>query len=73
MEEKEVRNVVDITNFAYVKDGVLFTNAPIQLYMVESSSDLTNLTQAKPGSFAFTAGMGSVWNLDADGSWQSVE
>ncbi len=73
MEEVEVRNVVDLTNFAYVKDGVLYVNAPIQLFMVESSSDLTGLTQAKPGSFAFVAGLGSVWHMDADGSWQSVE
>lgn len=56
----------------YVKSGEVEKNAVAQSIMVESSSDLTGLVGYAPGSIAFTAGFGSMWQLDADGEWVEV-
>lgn len=67
---KVVDTVDSVTD--YVKDGVLHRNAVSSTVMVESSSDLDNLDEYEVGSIAYTAGYGSVWQKDADGTWQEV-
>ena len=67
---KVVDTVDSVTD--YVKDGVLYRNAVSSTVMVESSSDLDNLDEYEVGSIAYTAGYGSVWQKDADGTWQEV-
>ena len=56
----------------YIKDGAIHDSASLTLIMVEEESDLTDLSGAVPGSIAYTAGFGSMWQLDADGVWQEV-
>lgn len=56
----------------YVKDGELHTNVSGLSVMVESQSDLASLTDYPPSTIAYTAGFGSMWQLDADGTWQSI-
>lgn len=51
----------------YVKNGVIYENNVTQSVMVESSSDLADLSGYSVGSIAYTAGFGSMWQLDADG------
>ena len=56
-----------------VKDGQLGNITPV-LVMVESESDLTTiLHQVQPGSIAYLAGFGTLWQLDASETWQGVE
>lgn len=62
---------IDETDF--VKDGELYKHQAVSIIMVESSSDLTLLTDYAPGSLAYTAGFGSVWQMDADGEWVAIE
>ena len=58
---------------AYMKDGDLMRGREAAAVMVESSDDLTALAAlVNPGSIAFTAGMGNIWQLKADGTWQNV-
>ena len=66
--------VVDVINGVtdYVKGGELFKDSVVGSVMVESESDLENLTQYEAGSIAYTAGYGNVWQKDADGEWQSI-
>ena len=56
----------------YVKDGEIKMNVSGLAVMVESSDDLANLTNYPPTTIAYTAGFGSMWQLDADGEWQSI-
>ena len=56
----------------YVQNGEIKKNAVAQSIMVESESDLENLTGYAAGSIAYTAGFGSMWQLDADGEWVEV-
>ena len=52
-------------------NGVLIDNAHMPTVMVRSSSDLANLPTDVyiPGSIAYTAGMTSIWQKAADGTW----
>ena len=56
----------------YVKDGEVHLNVSGLAVMVESSSDLTELTDYPPSTIAYTAGFGNMWQLDASGTWQSI-
>ena len=56
----------------YIKDGEKHINVSGLSVMVESSSDLANLTGYPPTTIAYTAGFGNMWQLDADGTWQSI-
>ena len=56
----------------YVKNGMVTENVSGLAVMVESSSDLANLKGYPPSSIAYTAGFGSMWQLDASGVWQSI-
>ena len=55
---------------AYVKDGVVYKNAPINLVLVTSKSDAeTLLTDFEPGTIAYTAGFNQMWQKAPNGSW----
>lgn len=40
--------------------------------LVNSESDLDNLTGYLPGSIAYTAGLSNVWQLDTSGNWVAI-
>lgn len=63
---KDVNDYVDA-------EGALVKNCNMPSVMVRTESDLEDLPSSAypPGSIAFTAGMGSVWQKDADGEWQA--
>lgn len=52
----------------YVKDGVLYKGAGSASVMVESESDLSDIT-GSPGKIAYTAGFENIWQMAADGTW----
>ena len=54
--------------FRYIKDGEPRQSDMLEV-MVESESDLANLTDTCPGMIAFTAGYNHIWQMDADGTW----
>ena len=39
--------------------------------MVSSSEELETLN-VEPGTVAYTAGFGNMWQLDAEGNWQAI-
>lgn len=53
-------------------DGVLREDVPCKGVMVTAQSDLANLPDYQPGTIAFVAGFGSMWQLSADGTWTEV-
>ena len=58
----------------YLKGGVLIHGGTALAVMVGSSSDLSGLAGKVPvGSIAYTAGYGTMWQLDAAGSWQEID
>ena len=57
---------------AYVKDGVIYQNAPNDSVLVSSSSDLELLTSYEPGTLAFTAGYVHMWQKGVDGTWTQI-
>lgn len=68
----KVADVVD-TVTDYVENGDLHKDAIIKNVMVESESDLANLTNYGIGTIAYTAGFQKVWQKDADGTWQAMD
>lgn len=58
---------------AYVKDGKLYKNAPINLVLVASSSDLPLLYEFEPGTIAYTAGFATMWQKSPAGEWAEME
>lgn len=69
---KYVDVVQDTGNTDYVQDGVVYKNAPTKAILVTAQSDLANLTGYEPGSIAYTAGFKAMWQLSADGTWESI-
>ena len=68
---------VDLVNTAgntdYIKDGTIYQNSPLQVVLIESESDLDNLTDLyEPGTIAYTAGFAGMWQLDSEGNWVEV-
>ena len=51
------------------KDGSLQKVNPAIEVMVDSAADLNSLLDLAPGSIAYTAGHGSVWEMGLDGQW----
>ena len=39
--------------------------------MVSSESDLEELN-VEPGTVAYTAGFGNMWQMDAEGTWHAI-
>ena len=64
--------VQDTGNTDYLLDGVIYKNAPTKAVMVTEESDLADLTGYDPGSVAYTAGFKAMWQLSADGTWESI-
>ena len=57
----------------YIDDnGDITTDVEISSIMVRSSSDLTSLSDYKPGTIAYTAGFSSMWQKSADGTWSEI-
>ena len=70
---RTARKVLDLGMIDVVdSDGVLREDVPCKGVMVTAESDLANLPDYQPGTIAFVAGFGSMWQLDADGAWQEV-
>ena len=69
---RNANKVFDIGVLDVVVDGVLKEDYPCKAVMVESSSDLANLPDYAPGTIAFTAGFGTMWQKDSDGTWQTL-
>ena len=67
-----VERVLSNSEVDYVKDGVLYKGNVADSVMVESSEDLTGLTGLTPGSIAYTAGFGSMWQLNSDSTWVEI-
>ena len=67
---------VDLVNtvgdMEYTKDGKVYKHSAASSVMIASSSELSGLTGYEPGSIAFTAGFGNMWQLDASGQWISI-
>ena len=57
---------------SYVQDDILYKGSGSASVMVRSSSDLSDLTGLAPGTVAYTAGFGSMWQLNASGSWVEI-
>lgn len=76
MIREQVDNAYPVVNTGsrtdYVKSGTLYTGSPMSLVMVESQSQLSTLEGYGPGTIAYTAGFGSMWQMDADGTWTEV-
>lgn len=60
-------------NTDYIKDGVVYKNAPMKTVMVEEYSDTSSLTGYEPGTIAYTAGFTNMWQLSANGTWVAFE
>ena len=70
---RTARKVLDLGMIDVVdSDGVLREDVPCKGVMVTAESDLANLPDYQPGTLAFTAGFGSMWQKDAEGTWQEV-
>lgn len=71
ISKNKVVDVID-TLVDYVADGELHKNSLVKNVMVESESDLDELSSYGVGTIAYTAGLKDVWQKDADGEWQSM-
>ena len=70
---RTARKVLDLGMIDVVdSDGVLREDVPCKGVMVTAESDLANLPDYQPGTIAFTAGFGSMWQKDASGEWTSM-
>ena len=76
MIKEHIDNAYPVVNAGgltdYVKDGVLYTGAPLSLVMVDSESQLGDLEGYGPGTIAYTAGFEDMWQMDADGNWTEI-
>lgn len=63
------------STYSYIDtDGILHTGVYAEPVMVNEEADLDLLTpdNCVPGTMAFVAGFGTMWQLDAAGSWQEI-
>jgi hypothetical protein len=58
------------THNAVTADGIV-RDIPTTLTFVTQESDLDLITDAEPGDFAATYGLGTIWQYDGD-EWQEV-
>ena len=61
--------VQDLGNIDYVKNGVIYKNAPCVAVLIASSADLELLEDYEAGTVAFTAGFENMWQKDIDGTF----
>lgn len=60
------------STYSYIdSDGALHTGVYAEPVMVTAETDLANL-DVVPGTIAFVAGFGTMWQVDADGDWQEI-
>lgn len=59
------------TETDYVKNGELHKGGSSASVMVTAQSDLANLP-VEPGTIAYTAGFGQMWQLAANGTWVEI-
>ena len=71
---RTARKVLDLGMIDVVtEDGKVLEDVPCKPVMVPSDpNELTGLPDYQPGTIAFTAGFGSMWQKDATGEWQEV-
>ncbi len=60
-------------NVDYLQNEEIHKNADMQMVLVSSQSDLSRLTDYEPGTIAFTAGFGSLWQKAPNGTWAAFE
>lgn len=71
---RTARKVLDLGMIDVVdSDGVLREDVPCKGVMVTAQTDLANLPDYQPGTIAFVAGFGSMWQKAADGGWEEIE
>lgn len=59
---------------AYVKNGELYQGNTAQAILVKNQAELDEVKKhVAPGSIAYTAGYGSMWQLSAAGSWEEIQ
>ena len=56
----------------YVKDNTVYAARRQVTVMVTCQGDLANLEGYLPGTIAYTAGFGSMWQLAANNTWVAV-
>lgn len=55
-------------------DGTDKTDVYVSSVLIEAETDLQDLPATlSPGSMAYTAGFGKIWQKDFDGSWVEVD
>lgn len=64
--------IQDEGNTDYVKDGVIYKNAPVKNVMVSSEDDLDLLEYYELGTIAYTAGYFSIWQKGVDDNRESI-
>lgn len=69
-DKPDISRVQSMDELDYVDDGDLIRGSSAGSVMIESSSDLSLLTDYAPGSIAFTAGYENMWQKKADGTWK---
>ena len=70
---RTARKVLDLGMIDVVdSDGVLREDVPCKGVMVTAQTDLANLPDYQPGTIAFVAGFGSMWQKSAAGEWVSM-
>lgn len=72
---RENDKVVDAIQFDsdYVDgDGNIHVHVKTTDILITSKADLDNLTGYNPGSVAYTAGFGNMYQLDANSEWQTI-
>lgn len=55
-----------------VINGEVVHNIPSKMIYVEQESDLSNFSDALPGTIAATYGFGSMWQMKPDGTWATM-
>ena len=67
---RTARKVLDLGMIDVVdSDGKVLEDVPCKGVMVTAESDLANLPDYQPGTIAFVAGFGSMWQKSAAGTW----
>jgi hypothetical protein len=72
MESKFMSRVLEGSTHDAVVNGAVVHDLVSKLVFVGSSSDLTLLTGEPVGTMAATYGFGSMWQLNAAGTWVEI-
>lgn len=72
MTDTKWLNVGDMDTDYVDSNGRIIRNDDAKMVMVRNKSDLDLLNDYRPGTIAYTAGFKNMWQLDADGEWQTI-